>query len=64
MDVERSIEADGVMACLERLAAERGAPAYVRFDHGPEFIAYVVAHWCQFNATVASSRDGSADRGL
>ncbi len=39
-DVERSIDADGVVACLERLAAERGAPAYVRFDHGPEFIAY------------------------
>ena len=48
-DVERSIDADGVVACLERLAAERGAPAYVRFDHGPEFIAYAVADWCRFN---------------
>ena len=38
-------------ACLERLAAERGAPAYVRFDHGPEFIAYAVADWCRFNGT-------------
>ena len=26
IDVERSIDADGVVACLERLAAERGAP--------------------------------------
>ena len=38
--VERSIDADGVVRCLERLAAERGAPRYVRFDHGPEFIAF------------------------
>lgn len=33
IDVERSIYADGVLACLERLAAEHGASAYVRFDH-------------------------------
>ena len=51
IDIERSIDADGVVACLERLAAERGAPAYVRFDHGPEFIAYAVADWCRFNGT-------------
>jgi putative transposase len=51
IDVERSIDADGVVACLERLVTERGAPAYVRFDHGPEFIAYAVADWCRFNGT-------------
>jgi putative transposase len=51
IDTERSIDADGVVACLDRLAAERGAPAYVRFDHGPEFIAYAVADWCRFNGT-------------
>jgi putative transposase len=21
----------------------------VRFDHGPEFVAYAVADWCRFN---------------
>ena len=46
-----TIDADGVVACLERLALERGAPAYVRFDHGPEFIAYALADWCRFNGT-------------
>jgi len=51
IDVDRSIDADGVVGCLDRLAAERGAPVYVRFDHGPEFIAYAVADWCRFNAT-------------
>jgi len=49
--VERAIDADGVVACLERLSAERGAPAYVRFDNGPEFIAYALADWCRFNGT-------------
>ena len=37
--VDRSIDADKVVATLDRIAAERGAPAYVRFDNGPEFIA-------------------------
>jgi transposase InsO family protein len=50
-DVERSIDADGVVRCLERLATERGAPVYLRFDNGPEFIAYAVADWCRFNGT-------------
>jgi len=50
-DVERSIDADRVVRCLERLAAERGAPTYVRFDHGPEFIAHAVDDWCRFNGT-------------
>jgi len=51
MDVERSIDADVVVSCLECLANERGAPRYVRFDHGPEFIAYAVVDWCRFNGT-------------
>jgi transposase InsO family protein len=51
IDVDRSIDADGVVRCLERLAAQRGAPAYVRFDHGPEFIAHAVADWRRFNST-------------
>jgi putative transposase len=51
IDVGRRIDADQVVTCLERLANERGAPAYVRFDHGPEFIAYAVVDWCRFNGT-------------
>lgn len=49
--VDRSINADRVVATLDRIACERGGPpAYVRFDNGPEFIAYAVRDWCRFNA--------------
>lgn len=47
--VERSIDADLVVATLDRLALERGSPAFVRFDNGPEFVAHAVADWCRFN---------------
>ena len=47
--VARSIDADRVVATLDRLTVERGAPAFVRFDNGPEFIAAAVADWCRFN---------------
>jgi len=51
IEVGRTIDADGVVAVLDRLARQRGAPRYVRFDHGPEFIALAVADWCRFNGT-------------
>jgi putative transposase len=47
--VARSIDADQVVATLDRLALVRGAPRFVRFDNGPEFIANAVADWCRFN---------------
>ncbi|WP_420451790.1 IS3 family transposase [Ilumatobacter sp.] len=52
IDVAHSITADDVVACLDRLAIERGRPpAFVRFDNGPEFVAVVVAEWCAANGT-------------
>jgi putative transposase len=48
-EVERSIDADHVVSILDKIAGERGFPRYVRFDHGPEFVAYAVADWCKFN---------------
>ena len=48
-EVDRSIDADHVVRILDKIAGARGRPAYLRFDHGPEFIAYAVADWCQFN---------------
>jgi len=49
IEIDRSINADDVVAVLDRLALARGAPVYVRCDNGPEFIAYAIADWCRFN---------------
>jgi putative transposase len=43
--VERSITADKLTAHLESLVAERGAPAVLRSDNGPEFISAAMAEW-------------------
>jgi len=52
--VDRSIDADHVVAVLDRLVVERGGPpAYVRFDNGPEFVASSIAQWCSFTKTGA-----------
>jgi putative transposase len=45
----RCCDADKVVATLDAIAAVRGAPAFLRFDNGPEFIARAVADWCRFN---------------
>jgi putative transposase len=49
--VARNIAAEGVVAGLEAITAQRGAPAFLRFDNGPELIANAVADWCRFNGT-------------
>ena len=49
IEVDRSIDADHVVTCLDKIAGERGYPVYLRFDNGPEFVAYAVADWCRFN---------------
>jgi putative transposase len=52
IEVDRSIDADHVVAVLDRIVAERGAaPVWVRFDNGPEFVTHAVADWCRFVVT-------------
>lgn len=43
--VERSITADRLTAHLEDLVTQRGAPAVLRSDNGPEFISEAMADW-------------------
>lgn len=43
--VGRRMPSMAVMAILEQLFAERGAPDYLRSDNGPEFIATAVQDW-------------------
>jgi len=51
MLVARSIDADMVVATLERLVAERGAPELLRMDNGPEMTAYALRDWCVLSKT-------------
>jgi len=45
LETERSITAADVVETLNRLFAERGEPAYIRSDNGPEFIADAIKRW-------------------
>jgi len=45
IEVERSITAEDVIGTLERLFGQRGAPAFIRSDNGPEFEARALKQW-------------------
>lgn len=49
LEMERSITSEEVVATLERLFIERGAPEYIRSDNGPEFIAQAVKQWLELS---------------
>ncbi|GAC1413620.1 MAG: hypothetical protein NVSMB57_09140 [Actinomycetota bacterium] len=51
MRVERHCLADDVVAAIEKLVAERGAPKQLRMDNGPEFIAWAIREWCRLSGT-------------
>jgi len=45
LPVAQHFTAQDVVAVLAELVAERGAPAFIRSDNGPEFIALAVRAW-------------------
>jgi putative transposase len=45
IEVATSLPARRVIAVLARLFAAHGAPAYLRSDNGPEFIAHTIRDW-------------------
>ena len=45
LEAEHSITAEDVVEALDKLFSERGEPAYIRSDNGPEFIAETIKHW-------------------
>ena len=51
IEVDRTINADQTVAVLERLAKERGVPANIRADNGPELTARVLREWCRLGST-------------
>jgi len=45
----RQIKASDVLEVLQQAIARHGAPAYIRSDNGPEFIAKVIQRWLKDN---------------
>jgi putative transposase len=45
LEVERGMTARAVTAVLAGVVRERGAPAHIRSDNGPEFIAQAIREW-------------------
>jgi transposase InsO family protein len=45
LQMERSITAEDVVKTLAHLFTERGEPAYIRSDNGPEFISEAIKRW-------------------
>ncbi|VEA48495.1 transposase [Salmonella enterica subsp. arizonae] len=45
VEVDLNIPAHRVVRVLERLSAERGYPAFIRSDNGPELTAAVLSEW-------------------
>jgi putative transposase len=45
LEMERSIIAEGLVEILDRLFTERGEPAYIRSDNGPEVTAEAIERW-------------------
>jgi transposase InsO family protein len=54
MRVGRRCDADDVVAIIEDLAAQRGAPGNLRMDNGPELIAWALRDWCRMHRTTTS----------
>jgi putative transposase len=46
IEVDTSLPSLRVIRVLEKLIAERGCPATIRCDNGPEFISHQLQEWC------------------
>lgn len=46
VEVDTSLPSFRVIRVLERLIAQRGKPANIRCDNGPEFISHKLEEWC------------------
>ena len=53
--VGRRCKARDVVAVLEELTNLYPAPAFIRSDNGPEFIAHALRPWCRTNSTTTAT---------
>ena len=47
IEVDTSLPSLRVVRVLERIIADRGQPACIRTDNGPEFISHKLRDWCE-----------------
>ena len=50
----RRCKAKDVVAVLEELTSLYPAPAFIRSDNGPEFIAHALRRWCKSSGTATA----------
>jgi len=50
IEVDTSLPSLRVIRVLERLITERGCPANIRCDNGPEFISHILEQWCSHHS--------------
>jgi putative transposase len=46
IEVDTSLPSSRLIRVLEKLIAQRGCPANIRCDNGPEFISHILQAWC------------------
>ena len=49
VEVDTSLPALRVIRELEKIIRQRGIPANIRSDNGPEFLCHLLAAWCEAN---------------
>ena len=49
VEVDTSLPCQRVIRVLNRIIAQRGKPATIRTDNGPEFISHQLQQWCENN---------------
>ncbi|QEY31798.1 transposase [Synechococcus sp. RSCCF101] len=59
--VGRRCKARDVVAVLEELTSLYPAPAFIRCDNGPEFIAHALRRWCQGSGTTTATIEPGSD---
>lgn len=50
VEADTSLPSVRVIRVLENLIDERGKPANIRSDNGPEFISHILQQWCRKNS--------------